>query len=303
MSGEKTITIVGWGNQARAWAANLSDSGYRVNVWLRPDSSSKTKAAQVAHVLETDERIPQGPIVFLVPDDQIPQALGRLATRLIPGSLLLYAHGYALETEKLHERHPSFRHALLAPKAIGTEVRATYVDKRPLGGVYSVEHAHDAEEKILTLAKDLGITMGPYPCTFKQEMVADLFSEQAVLCSVIPESCRLAFDMLRARGIPPELAFFELWHEVGLIVKTMVDKGPEAFFNLISPNALIGAEKGRQLLCGEDFKKRLQTLLNEIEDGSFKKTVDQTDPAKTREETLKRWTTSELNQTINRMKT
>jgi len=303
LSGEKTITIVGWGNQARAWAANLRDSGYRVNVWLRPGSNSKSKAAETARVLDADERIPQGPIVFLVPDDQISQAVSRLAPRLIPGSLLLYAHGYALETEKLHERHPTFSHALLAPKAIGTEVRATYVDKRPLGGVYSVEHAPTAEQEILTLARDLGITMGPYPCTFKQEMVADLFSEQAVLCSVIPESCRMAFDMLRARGIPAELAFFELWHEVGLIVRTMVDKGPEAFFNLISPNALIGAEKGRQLLCGDDFQKRLQSLLNDIEDGSFRRTVDQTNPAQTRQETLKRWTSSELNQTINRMKT
>lgn len=250
--------------------------------------------------------LPAAPIALLIPDHEIAQAVSSMAPRLPAGVVFLYAHGYALLNDQLAEKFPQHHHVLLAPKAIGTEVRATYLARRPLGGVYSVEHVplsqrRRVEALTLTIARDLGITMGPYACTVQQETLADLFSEQAVLCSVIPEACRLAFDKLRARGIPPELAFFELWHEVGLIVKVMVDRGPEAFFHLISPNALIGSEKGRQLLCDDHFQQGMDRLLKEIEDGTFQAEVAKSDAHKIREEVLSRWRSSELGQTVTRL--
>lgn len=306
MSGENTISIVGWGNQARAWAQNLRDSGYSVNILLRPGSSSWQAAQSVGTVYDLKGPLPTAPVALLIPDHEIAAAVGELSQRLIDGTTLLYAHGYALLEERLDEKFPQHHHVLLAPKAIGTEVRATYLEKRPLGGVYSVERVREAARPRVTahtlaIAQALGITMGPYACTVAQETVADLFSEQAVLCSIIPESCRLAFDMLRARGIPPELAFFELWHEVGLIVKVMVDKGPEAFFNLISPNALIGSEKGRQLLCDDHFKSGLEKLLVDIENGTFQKEVAQSSVTALRSEIISRWKNSELGETAKRL--
>lgn len=306
MSGENAISIVGWGNQGRAWAANLHDSQYKVNVLLRKNSHSRSKLPDWVKAVDIEGAIPEGPIAFLIPDHEIAKAVQSLAPRLKPNTILLYAHGYALMDAELDKKFPEFNHVLLAPKAIGSEVRATYLDKRALGGVYSVEKIEESkrrhvEGKTLELARDLGITMGPYACTVRQETVADLFSEQAVLCSIIPEACRIAFEMLRARGIPSELAFFELWHEVGLIVKVMVDKGPEAFFNLISPNALIGAEKGREILCDAHFKQGMEKLLTEIEDGTFQKEVLQSDVSTIRAETLKRWKGSELSATVERL--
>jgi ketol-acid reductoisomerase len=308
LSGEKTITIVGWGNQARAWAANLRDSGWSVHVALRAGSASALAAADAAVVIAEGAALPKGPVAMLVPDDQIASALTALIPRVAPDTLVLYAHGYAPDTACLAERHPQLRHALLAPKAIGTEVRATYLDRRPLGGVFALDLlAPDQREgtraELLALSRDLGITMGPYECTVRQEMVADLFSEQSVLCSVIPEACRLSFEMLRARGVPAELAYFELWHEVGLIVRTMVERGPEAFFKLISPNALIGAEKGREVLCGEEFQRGLKKLLQDIEDGSFTREIDRADARATRERVVSEWRDSEFGQTITRMQT
>lgn len=306
MSGENAISIVGWGNQGRAWAANLYDSGLEVNVLLRKNSSSRVKVPEWAQIVDIEGALPDCPVAFLIPDHEIAKAVESLASKLKPNCMLVYAHGYALMDAELDKKFPQFNHVLLAPKAIGSEVRATYKDKRALGGVYSVEKITESkrrrvEAQTLELAQALGITMGPYSCTVRQETVADLFSEQAVLCSIIPEACRIAFDMLRAKGIPAELAFFELWHEVGLIVKVMVDKGPEAFFNLISPNALIGAEKGREILCDDHFKQGMEKLLKEIEDGTFQKQVLESDVSKIRTETLKRWKDSELSSTVERL--
>ncbi|MBY0518770.1 MAG: hypothetical protein K2P81_17800 [Bacteriovoracaceae bacterium] len=306
MTAENNIVIVGFGNQAKAWCANLHDSGFKVHVLLRHDSKSRSLIPKDFKILDWQAPMQGHPMAFLVPDHEIAGALASLSAYIPAGTTLYYAHGFALIEEKLNEKFPQFNHVLLAPKAIGTEVRATYVDRRALGGVYSVEMVHEDERKkieALTLktARALGITWGPYAVGVKQEMQADLFSEQAVLCSVIPEACRISFNMLIEKGIPPELAYFELWHEVGLIVKVMVDKGPEAFFHLISPNALIGAEKGRTLLCNEPFAKNMKTLLSDIESGKFAKEAASTDVEKLRHDTVLRWKNDPFGKTIEKM--
>jgi ketol-acid reductoisomerase len=306
LAAENNIIIMGFGNQAKAWAANLYDSHWKVSVLLRNESTSRAKIPSHYKCLDWQSPLSGAPIALLVPDHEITGALSHIAEYIPSGTTLFYAHGFAVIQDKLWEKFPQFHHVLLAPKAIGTEVRATFLEKRALGGVYSLEKVEVSEqEKIKTLtlkvSSALGINMGPYPCTVEQEMVADLFSEQAVLCSLIPESCRMAFEILREKGIPPELAFFELWHEVGLIVKTMVDRGPEAFFNLISPNALIGAEKGRKLLCDEGLEKKMRSLLNDIESGAFAKEASECDIEQVRSETLGRWKNHELNVTMKKM--
>lgn len=300
------IVVVGFGNQARAWCANLTDSGFQVSVLLRPDSSSLDKILPPLKRLDWQAPLAGHPMAFLIPDHEIAGAVASLAAFIPPGTTLFYAHGFALIEEGLEKKFPQFHHALLAPKAIGTEVRATYVDRRALGGVYSVELVETGEQKkiealTLKVARALGITWGPFAVGVRQEMEADLFSEQSVLCSVIPEACRLSFHMLIEKGIPPELAYFELWHEVGLIVRTMVDKGPEAFFKLISPNALIGSEKGRLILCNDEFQKKLRSLLKDIQDGQFAREAATVDVEALRRSIIERWQRDSFGITIERM--
>mgnify|MGYP001039955994 CR=1 FL=1 len=306
MTAENHIVVMGYGNQARAWCANLVDSGWTVHVLLRHDSSSRDKIKAPLKLVDWQAPMQGHPIAMLVPDHEIAGALASMSAFIPVDTVVYYAHGFALTESALNKAYPQFHHVLLAPKAIGTEVRATYLDRRALGGVYSVEAVEASERsrvEALTLktARALGITWGPYSVGVKQEMEADLFSEQAVLCSVIPEACRLSFNMLIEKGIPPELAYFELWHEVGLIVRTMVDKGPEAFFHLISPNALIGAEKGRKLLCDEHFTRNMKSLLADIESGAFAKEAAGVDVEKLRAETVARWQQDAFGRTIEKM--
>jgi len=96
----------------------------------------------------------------------------------------------------------------------------------------------------------------------------------------------------------PELAYFECWHELKLIVNAMVDIGPQDFFDLISPNALIGAEKGFKRLFTPEFHKNLKSLLTEIQSGTFDKELDQTDVEETRKIIRERWQQSALMKTF-----
>ena len=136
---------------------------------------------------------------------------------------------------------------------------------------------------------------------FRSETEADLYSEQGMLCSIMPYVAGEMFAHLVETGIEPELAYFECWHELKLIVNAMVDKGPEGFFDLISPNALIGGEKGFHRLITPEFHKNLRSLLSEIQSGQFNKEIDKADVEETRRIIRERWQKSPLMKTFHQI--
>lgn len=302
------LTIVGFGNQARSWALNLRDSGFPVRVALRSGSPS------LAEVLR--EKIPTVEIgsgefyrsealALLIPDDAQESFLTHHGHALSSSTVVLYAHGFSLSRHKLAEKFPHLTHVLFAPKSIGTELRKQFLQKGKLGAVYSVEYAEARKSQLLPWLKDLaramGITMGPYPTTCLRETNADLYSEQGLLCTLIPYAASEMFNHLVEEGTEPELAYFECWVELKLIINAMVDKGPEGFFDLISPNALIGAEKGYRRLLSDDFKKSLRSLLEEIKSGRFDEEVKTANVPALRKAIRDRWQNDELNKTFIRM--
>jgi ketol-acid reductoisomerase len=302
------LTIVGFGNQAKAWSQNLKDSAFPFRVALRGDSPSVKYAIEAGHeVVEigSQEFYEDQAFALLTPDDAHDEFLRTHANHLQAGSCILYAHGFSLSQHKFHQHYPHLNHILFAPKAIGSELRKQYLIKGKLGAVYSLEHLKVNPEEIKTwlfkLSKSLGINLGPFATSFERETLADLYSEQGLLCSLIPYAAAEMFDNLNRSGIEPELAYFECWHELKLIVNAMVDAGPQAFFDLISPNALIGSEKGFQKLFTPEFKTNLNNLLKEIESGKFNKELEETEYSKLKAVIKKRWLEAPLTKTFNQM--
>lgn len=301
------LTIIGFGNQARSWSLNLRDSGFPVRVALRAGSKSfaevRSEKLTAIEIGGTEFRESEA-IALLIPDDSQEKFLGEVASSLKPGTRILYAHGYAVSRGQLEKKYPQFQHVLYAPKAIGTELRKQYLQKGKLGAVYSLEFSEDKPETetwLKELAKAMGITMGPYRTSFYRETNADLYSEQGLLCTLIPYAASEMFNHLVKDGTEPELAYFECWHELKLIINAMVDKGPEGFFDLISPNALIGAEKGYKRLMSDDFKNRMHSLLDEIKSGKFDEEVKSANLPELRGKIRDRWKRDELNKTFLRI--
>ena len=302
------LTIIGFGNQAKSWALNLKDSGFPVRIALRTDSTSIEQAINLGfNVVEigSSEFYSDSAFALLSPDLAHHEFLVSHGHLLKEGSVVLYAHGFSLLKNEFHLKYPHLQHVLFAPKSIGSELRRQYELKGKLGAVYSLEFFQGQTTEIETwlknLATSMGINVGPYVSTFKNETEADLFSEQGLLCSLIPYAAGEMFHQLVEKGIEPELAYFECWHELKLIVNAMVDKGPEGFFDLISPNALIGAEKGYRRLFTKDFKSNLTSLLTEIQDGTFNNELDSTDVEETRKIIRERWRKSSLQQTFQKI--
>lgn len=302
------LTIVGFGNQAKSWALNLKDSGFPVRVALRPGSPSleAVKALNLSWV-QTDsvDFYSDKAYALLTPDSTHAEFLSEHVEKFQSKTYIVYAHGHSLLEHSLDQRYPQLEHILFAPKSIGSELRNQFLLKGKLGAVYSLEKVKGNTKVLhawlLSLSQGMGINMGPYSTTFRHETEADLFSEQGLLCSLIPYTAGQMFEELIKTGIEPELAYFECWHELKLIINAMVDKGPEGFFELISPNALIGSEKGFQKLFTDSFRKSLRELLVDIQSGKFNQELSSTDVPETRTLIRKRWQHSPLQETFKKI--
>ena len=302
------LTIIGFGNQAKAWSQNLQDSVFPFRVALQPDSASFDKV--VALGMETVEIgskdfFEDRAYVLLTPDDTHHSFMTNYGHQFHEGTLILYNHGFSLSKNKFQEHFPHLKHILFAVKAIGSEIRKQYLSKGQFGAVYSLEFVSgdtsSIEKWMRKMATALGVNLGMFKTTFEHETQADLYSEQGLLCSVIPYTAGEMFRHLVESGIEPELAYLEVWHEMKLIAIAMVDKGPEGFFDLISPNALVGSEKGFQKLITPEFKSNLKSLLTDIQNNKFNEELENTNVEDLRKTIRIRWAASPLMKTFKDM--
>ncbi len=275
----KDILIIGLGSQASAWFLNLRDSKRSVDVFLRENSKSHSRAQTLkANIINEPKSFKNYQfILLLIPDDQHPKFFEAYSSFLMEGQTIIYAHGYSVHYQNLAKDFPQLNHLLLAPKAIASEVRMNYELKKPMAAVISLEHTiTDLSDRANKLCQDLGVTE-ILNRSFKEETEADLFSEQSILCSLIPFGAKKVFEKLVASGISSEVAYIEAWHEVRLIANAMVEFGPTGFFELISPNAFIGGYKAKSLIFNEKFDEILDDLQDDITSRKFFQEVENTD--------------------------
>lgn len=299
---KSSITIIGFGSQAKAWALNLKDSKQNLKIALSKDSKSRPLASEMGFKiidLESDALKQEKLLVLLIPDDQQLKFLQKNSSFIPKGAHLIYAHGFSVSKFDLKKLFPDFHHSLLAPKAIASEVRYQYEIKGKIGAAYCADDAA-LEQELKSLAQACGFT-ALYKSHFDEECAADLFSEQSFLCSILPYVALKSYNTLRKNGISQEIAFMECFLELKSISQAIVTLGPEAFFNLISPNALIGSQKGKDLLLGKEFEAGLEKLMKDINDRSFYKEVEQ-DAESLRKKVTDEWSKEELSLVFKKLK-
>ena len=282
---------------------NLRDSGLEVSIGLRANSTSlsQVKAIGFKTFCINTEPCPNQSVAILTPDDthsEIIQELGRHNTELT----IYFAHGFSMVQNQFAEKFPQFKFVLLAPKSIASELRFRFETKENLTAFYSLEFTDsNTLSQIEDLSNSLGIN-NIYPTKFEEETKADLFSEQSVLCSLIPYGINEAFNTLIQRGYSKEIAFFECFYESKLILDTIFKMGPVEFFKLISPNALIGSQIGKELLFDDEFKRKLNSLLDDIESRKFDAIIENTDIDLMASHVHSFWSDQELNNTYLELK-
>ncbi|MGI9273179.1 MAG: ketol-acid reductoisomerase [Woeseiaceae bacterium] len=272
---DQQVTILGYGSQGRAHALNLKDSGFNVVVGLRSGGASWSKAeADGLVVKEPIEAVKGAAIVaFLTPDMVQKQLYGTVIDAIADGAALLFAHGFAVHFKQIDPR-PDLDVVLIAPKGPGGLVRRQYEEGHGVPCLVAVHQDSTGNALKMALAYSSGIggaRAGVIETTFAEETETDLFGEQAVLCGGATELIVAGFETLVEAGYQPEVAYYEVMHELKLIVDLLHEGGLRKMHKFISDTAAWGDMVSGPRVVDDSSRAAMKTVLTEIQDGTFAK--------------------------------
>ena len=270
---DRQVTILGYGSQGRAHALNLKDSGFDVVVGLRSSGASWAKAeADGLSVQEPNEAVKGAAIVMFLTPDMVQKSLYQSVVDDIDnGALLLFAHGFAIHYGQVEPRS-DLDVALIAPKGPGGLVRRQYEEGHGVPCLVAIHQDATGNALNTALAYAAGIggaRAGVIETTFAEETETDLFGEQAVLCGGATELIVAGFETLVEAGYQPEVAYYEVMHELKLIVDLLHEGGLRKMHKFISDTAAWGDMISGPRVVDDASRAAMKAILTDIQDGTF----------------------------------
>lgn len=270
----KKVAIIGYGSQGHAHALNLRDSGVDVVVGLRPNSKSVEFAKeQGLEVKSVPEAAAEADVIMILAPDQYQKGIWEndIEPNIKEGAALAFAHGFNIHYGYI--KAPEDVNVIMcAPKGPGHIVRRQYTEGSgvpDLACVYQ-DATGDAWDIVLSYCWGVGgARSGIIKATFKEETEEDLFGEQAVLCGGLVELVKAGFETLTEAGYPEELAYFEVYHEMKMIVDLMYESGIHFMNYSISNTAEYGEYYAGPQVINAESREAMKRILARIQDGSF----------------------------------
>ncbi|WP_298229688.1 ketol-acid reductoisomerase [Gryllotalpicola sp.] len=272
----KKVVVVGYGSQGHAHAQNLRDSGVEVKIALKPDSKSIQKAEEAGFDVVTNaEGTEWADVIVILAPDQYQRILYNedIKPHLATGKALLFGHGFNIRYGYI-EAPEGVDVVMVAPKGPGHTVRREYVAGRGVPVIVAVEEdaTGTAWDLALSYAKAIGgLRAGGIKTTFTEETETDLFGEQAVLCGGVSHLVQYGFETLTEAGYQPEIAYFEVLHELKLIVDLMWEGGIAKQRWSVSDTAEYGDYVSGPRVIDPQVKVHMKEVLADIQDGTFAK--------------------------------
>ncbi|HLT66939.1 MAG TPA: ketol-acid reductoisomerase [Microbacterium sp.] len=272
----KKVAIVGYGSQGHAHAQNLRDSGVEVAVALREGSKSAQKAADDGFpVKSVADATAWADVIMILAPDQTQRSIysESIKPNLTEGKVLAFAHGFNIRFGYI-EAPEGVDVILIAPKAPGHTVRREFVAGRGIPDIIAVEKDASGNAWALALSYAAGIggtRAGVIKTTFTEETETDLFGEQAVLCGGMSHLVQAGFETLTEAGYQPQIAYFEVLHELKLIVDLMWEGGIAKQRWSISDTAEFGDYVSGTRVIDQHVKDNMKAVLADIQSGAFAK--------------------------------
>ncbi|POH59811.1 ketol-acid reductoisomerase [Arthrobacter glacialis] len=270
----RKVAIIGYGSQGHAHALNLRDSGVDVRVGLKAGSKSIAKAeAEGLRVLNVAEATAEADVIMILTPDQVQRFVYAedIAPNLNAGDALFFGHGFNIRFGYITPP-ADVDVALVAPKAPGHTVRREFEAGRGIPDLIAIEQDFTGAAKALALsyAKGIGGTRaGVIETTFTEETETDLFGEQAVLCGGTSQLVQYGFEVLTEAGYKPEIAYFEVLHELKLIVDLMWEGGIAKQRWSVSDTAEYGDYVSGPRVITPEVKENMKAVLADIQSGAF----------------------------------
>lgn len=268
------FAVLGYGNQGRAQALNLRDSGVAVSVGSLRDAGAEQAERDGFTVRSLAEACDAADVLALLIPDEVQRRVYDevLAPRLRPGQVLGFSHGYNVHFG--HIRPPAHVDVVMvAPRMIGVNVRRSF--ERGGGAPAYLAVAQDASgqarDVALAWAKGIGATRaGVLETSFAQETEIDLFAEQGVW-PIIVRDLLLSFEVLVEAGFPPEMVALELYGsgEAAEVFHEMSRVGLVRQMRLHSQTSQYGTLSRAERMLPDETRGRLRAALEEIRSGRF----------------------------------
>ena len=270
----ETIAVLGYGIQGNAQSNNMKDSGLNVIIGVKEGGSSWKKAQADGHkVMSIAEATKTGDIVYVLIPDMVQAKVYKeeIAPNLSEGKALAFSHAAAIHWKWI-EAPNNVDIIMIAPKGPGSKVRETYQQGFGTPSIVAVhqDFTKKAWDRTLGIAKAIGSTKaGVIKTTFQEEVETDWFGEQADLCGGSASMVINAFETLVEAGYQPEIAYFEVLHELKLIVDMIQRYGINGMWRRVSETARYGGLTRGPVVMNAETKQRMKKILEEIQNGAF----------------------------------
>jgi ketol-acid reductoisomerase len=269
----RRVAILGYGNQGRAQALNLDDSGIDVVVGLRDESVSAARVAADGLRTATLEEAAAGAdvVMLLAPDETLAAIYRTVEPNLKGGAALGFSHGLAIRFGFIAPR-ADLDVFMVAPKGPGSALRSLYLAGAGMTALFAVHQDASGTAEALALAYGQAIGCGRaglLRSTFAEECEADLFNEAAVVWGAVPEILIAGFDTLVDAGVSEEVAYMECVGELKLLAELIEARGIAAMREAISNTAELGAVTGGPRIVDERVRAEMRDILASIRSGEF----------------------------------
>jgi len=272
----KQVAVIGYGIQGRAQSLNLRDSGVKVVLGLNlKDETWRRAKADKMRIMPIPEAVKSSDMVMMLIPDEVQKAVydSDVAPYLREGMVLDFAHGFNIHFRRIVPPK-TVDVIMVAPKGPGALVRETYLAGIGVPALIAVhqDYSGRAKKYALAIAKGLkATTRGVIETTFKEETETDLFGEQVDLCGGASQLVKTSFDVLVEEGYQPEIAYFEVLHELKLIIDLVQKGGIEGMWNGVSNTAEYGGRTRGPVIIDSRVKEAMVRTLRDIQSGKFAK--------------------------------
>ncbi len=270
----KKIAVIGFGSQGYGQSMNLKDSGCDVVLGLRLGGQSDIKAKDYGFkTMSIEDAVKWADIVQVLIPDEIQSKVyeKQIKPNMRAGQYLMFSHGFNIHYKKIVPLE-GVNVVMVAPKGPGHTVRSEYLQGKGVPSLVAVEAnpSGDGLEIALSYASAIGAgRAGIIETTFREETETDLFGEQTVICGGVSALIKAGFDVLVEAGYSPYMAYFEVCHEMKLIVDLINQGGIGDMYYSISNTAEYGDMTRGPKVVGEESKDAMRKILKDIQSGSF----------------------------------
>jgi ketol-acid reductoisomerase len=272
----KRVAILGFGNQGRAHAQNLRDSGLSVIVGTRSGGPGSEEAGRLGFTaMSIEQACLHADLLVVALPDQVhgPVWEASIAPNLSPGKVAGFLHGFSVHFGQI-KADPGVGVVMVAPKGPGKTLRDRFAAGQGIPGLLAVHQggSDPAATRAMALAWAVGIGCGHaaiVETTFAAETETDLFGEQAVLCGGTLALVQGAFETLVKAGYPADLAYMECCQELKQVVDLLFERGPAGMRRAISDTAEFGAFETAERLLDDHLRQTLERMLADVRSGAF----------------------------------